>query len=197
MTYKYLVRAIPVFLLCVGCGGGGGSAISVRVSPSSATVALGATKTFAATVRNTPVTTVTWSVQEGAAGGTISADGLYTAPAVVGVYHVIAASTADPTKTFTSTVTVPVGVAVSPTTATMTLSDTQTFTSTVTGSTNTDVVWSIQEGSAGGTITSAGLYKAPLSGGTFRVVATSAALPKGTATATVTVTVGSGSGTIK
>ena len=49
---------------------------------------------------------VSWSIQEGAAGGSISADGVYTAPSVEGVYHVAATSTTDPTMTATTSVTV-------------------------------------------------------------------------------------------
>jgi len=31
---------------------------------------------------------VTWDLEEGAAGGTITADGLYTAPSTTGTFHV-------------------------------------------------------------------------------------------------------------
>ncbi len=49
---------------------------------------------------------MTWSVQEGASGGTIDASGNYTAPADPGIFHVVAASVADPSKKATATVTV-------------------------------------------------------------------------------------------
>ena len=39
---------------------------------------------------------VKWSVQEGDAGGTVAADGTYTAPAQVGLYHVAATGLDDP-----------------------------------------------------------------------------------------------------
>jgi len=48
---------------------------------------------------------VTWSVAE-EDGGTVTNQGLYTAPKVQGVYHVAAASTSDPQKRAVSTVTV-------------------------------------------------------------------------------------------
>src|SRR5262249_13194886 len=51
-------------------------------------------------------TPVTWSVKEGASGGTVDAAGNYTAPASGGTVHVVATSVADPTKTATATVTV-------------------------------------------------------------------------------------------
>ena len=56
---------------------------------------------------------VSWSIQEGAAGGSITADGVYTAPSVEGVYHVAATSTTDPTMTATTSVTVGRGLSLS------------------------------------------------------------------------------------
>ncbi|NOK00462.1 MULTISPECIES: glycosyl hydrolase family 18 protein [Myxococcus] len=81
----------------------------------------------------------------------------------------------------------PVEVAINPSSATVPAGGTQAFTATVTGSTNTAVTWSVQEGAAGGTITQAGLYTAPSTAGTYRVVATSQAAPTKSAVATVTV----------
>ncbi len=51
---------------------------SVAVSPVSATVSSGGTQQFVATVSNTPNTAVSWS----ASSGSISANGLFTAPSV-------------------------------------------------------------------------------------------------------------------
>ena len=93
-------------------------------------------------------------------------------PATAGTYHVVAASQADNTKTAVATVTVHVAVTVSPLTATVTLGQSQTFAAVVTGATNTAVNWSVQEGAAGGSITSAGVYKAPATAGTYHIVAT-------------------------
>ncbi len=55
------------------------------------------------------------------------------------------------------------------------------------GTTNFDVTWNVQEGPTGGSITATGAYTAPLSPGTYHVVATSVAYPASSATATVTV----------
>ncbi len=71
---------------------------TVAVTPSTVGVPAGQTQQFSATIGGTPSTAVSWSVLE-ADGGTITAGGLYTAPAVAGTYHVVAASTADPTRT--------------------------------------------------------------------------------------------------
>src|SRR6266852_2204109 len=82
----------------LGCGGGGASSaalppppppppasITVTITPSSAPVVLGNTQTFNATVTNATDTSVTWSLNGVAGGsasaGTISATGVYTAPA--------------------------------------------------------------------------------------------------------------------
>ena len=56
---------------------------------------------------------VTWSVQEGAAGGTITSEGVYTAPSVPGVYHVVGISQSDLTQTATNAVTVGGGLVLS------------------------------------------------------------------------------------
>ena len=92
---------------------------------------------------------MTWSIQEGAAGGTISATGLYTAPAVTAptTYHVIATSQADTTESATLAVTVNPSVVVHVTGASGSITETQTdqFSATVTGSTNQAVTWSILE----------------------------------------------------
>jgi hypothetical protein len=55
----------------------------------------------------------TWSVQEGAVGGSVTGDGVYTAPAGNGTYHVIGASKSDPANTVTVTVIVGDGLALS------------------------------------------------------------------------------------
>ena len=69
------------------------------------------TITLTATVSNTADQGVTWSIQEGIVGGSLSASSgtsvVYTAPGGLdtGPFHVIATSHADPTKTATCTVT--------------------------------------------------------------------------------------------
>jgi hypothetical protein len=55
--------------------------------------------------RATISTAVTWSIVE-AGGGQVSASGLYTAPATLGTYHVVATSVASPAATAQATVTV-------------------------------------------------------------------------------------------
>ncbi|GFO68336.1 hypothetical protein GMLC_19150 [Geomonas limicola] len=80
--------------------------VSVIVFPSSGTLAVSTTQQFSAQVTGSANTGIIWSVSEGAAGGTITNSGLYSAPAAVGTYHVVATSVANPAKSTTITVTV-------------------------------------------------------------------------------------------
>jgi hypothetical protein len=89
---SFLVRANP--------------AVSVSISPTTTNLNIGETQQFAATVTGSTNTSVTWSVQEGSAGGTITSGGLYTTPSTPGTYHVVATSVADNSKSATATVVV-------------------------------------------------------------------------------------------
>ena len=80
--------------------------VTVAVTPSLAGVRHGDTLNFSAGVSGPTNTNVTWRVEEGATGGAISSKGVYSAPVAVGVYHIIATSQADPSKSATATVTV-------------------------------------------------------------------------------------------
>ena len=103
--------AISLCALAVRCShskasGAGAGTIAVAIQPAAVTIAPNQRIPFAATVAGTSDTAVTWSVLEGAAGGQVSGQGVYTAPADVGTYHVVAASHADRSKTATAAVTV-------------------------------------------------------------------------------------------
>jgi hypothetical protein len=58
---------------------------------------------LAAVVTNASDPTIIWSIQEGSRGGAVSDTGVYTAPAANGIFHVIATSKGDPTKSATAT----------------------------------------------------------------------------------------------
>src|SRR5207245_822189 len=77
-----------------------------------------------------------------------------------------------------------VGVTVTPPSASVQTGGTQQCSATVTGTSNSSVVWS----ATGGTISSAGLYTAGSSAGTFAVTATSGADTSKKAQASVTIT---------
>lgn len=118
---KNIFIVLGLFCLSLGlagCGGGGGSAVSpspaaikVSISPGTASVNADGTQQFTATVSNTTNTKVTWSVGGSEGGnstvGTISAQGLYTAPDPLpdpASVTVTAASQADTTKSASANV---------------------------------------------------------------------------------------------
>jgi hypothetical protein len=130
-TWTSIVLAMLIAGLA-SCGGGGSASppppptISVVVSPSTASLVVGGTQQFSATVSGTSNQGVTWSVNNVTSGnstvGTISAQGVYTAPAVLPAsgsqVTVGAASVADSTKTASATVSlsnpVPTVTSISP-----------------------------------------------------------------------------------
>lgn len=115
-------------------------AVTVTVTPSPAAVDACRTVQLTATVQNAANRSVTWSVQEGAAGGTVSATGLYTAPQAPATYHVVATSVQDPTRSAVVAVTVSqhvLGVTVSPPSVDLAPGQTQQFTATVTSTCGT------------------------------------------------------------
>jgi serine protease len=181
--------------------------VTVTVSPSSASVQSGmTTQTFTAAVTSSANTAVSWQVNGIAGGdagsvGTISTSGVYTPPVNLSTFPtvaVLAVSVADSTKTGFAgvTITPPVAVSVFPGTAVvLAATGTQPFTAVVTNAgSNTAVNWQVN-GIAGGnaavgTISSAGLYTAPVaipSPATVTVTATAVADPTRSGSAAVTV----------
>lgn len=79
--------------------------VTVAIIPAKATIYAGETAPFAATVLGIDNKTVNWSVDE-QDGGAITNLGLYTAPKIQGVYHVIATSQLKPEARSIATVTV-------------------------------------------------------------------------------------------
>src|SRR5271156_6243480 len=114
-----------------GCGYAGAPpkpSVGVSVQPTSALVALGATQQFQATVTGSTDDTVEWEVNGVANGnavsGTVSAAGLYTAPAVMpgsARVTVTAISQVNPGDHASAVVTLQpgIGVSVLPATATV------------------------------------------------------------------------------
>jgi uncharacterized protein YjdB len=87
--------------------------ISVTISPTSATVRIGRTHQFTASVHNTTNQSVTWKVNGITGGnstvGTISTAGLYKAPSAVPNPHTVtvtAVSVADTTKSASAVVSI-------------------------------------------------------------------------------------------
>jgi Heparinase II/III-like protein len=224
-THSQLTQKIRFLLFVVlsgglflsGCAGitnannpksNGAAGAAVQVNPNSATVSVGSTQQFAATVTGTSNVAVTWSVSgagcSGGACGTISGGGLYTAPASVptpATLSVTVTSVADPTKSASASISLVAATAVllsiSPTSASVPAASTDSFTATVTGTSNKAIAWSLNgagcSGSSCGTVASsplAAVYTAPLvapSPASVNVVATSMADPSKTASATVSI----------
>lgn len=117
----FLCCLLILLLVCAGCGWNTNNALGdetttttttfdsgVTITASTASVAGGGTSTFSATVSGATDQGVIWSVVE-ANGGSITQEGVYTAPLTAGTYHVRATSVADSSKRGTITVTVSAG----------------------------------------------------------------------------------------
>ena len=164
---RALVLPLAVLAMSVwiyGCAAGGqGSvtpppppppSVTVTVTPTTGSVLLGNSQTLGATVTNTTDTSVTWSVNNipggNSSAGTITAAGVYTAPADLPslvIVQVTATSQADATKSATAQITVAsdIGISVAPPNANVELGSTQAFHPTITsaGHPDTSVRWSL------------------------------------------------------
>jgi hypothetical protein len=159
--------------------------VSVKISPASVSLSSSQTQQFAASVTGSGNTAVTWSMNPSL--GTLSAAGLYTAPASIGATQTVtikATSAANSAIFAIATITLvpPASVSISPTSVSLSSSQTQQFTA------NIAVVWTMSP--AVGVLSAGGLYTAPASIGATQAVtikATSAANSAIFATATITL----------
>jgi hypothetical protein len=168
-------------------------------------VLLGETLPFTATVSNATDTSVIWSVNGVTGGsaqaGTISADGLYMAPADLpqgGTAQVTATSHADSSKFATASVSISsdIAVSISPGTASVELGAAQSFHGSIASNGKPDLTirWSLAGSacpSACGTVDTNGNYTAPqiLPGNaSVTITATSAADPSKQTSASVLIT---------
>jgi hypothetical protein len=185
---RFLPLIVLTAMIWAGCGGNKSTpaaGVAITISPTTASVAGGATQAFTATVTGSTNTAVTWQVNGENGGdaiiGTVSSTGLYTAPNVLPTtttVAVTATSQADTTMVAVATVTLTapaVTIAISPTSATL---------AGVAGG-NATV----------GTIDSTGLYTAPASppNTAITVTATSQANTQFSASAPITVQFGNAS----
>ena len=210
-----LLLALVVMAL-IGCGFAGTPpkppppTVVVTIQPATASLFLGQTQTFQATVTGDANTNVTWEVNGvtggGATTGTISATGLFTAPTILppgSSVTVTAVAQVNPKDSASVTVTLQDNITISvlPTSATVATSAAQLFNAMVTagtGSPSTAVTWSVN-GTAGGnpvvgTIVPNGpataLYTAPSAtpiSSTVTVTVTSVADTSKSASASVTI----------
>jgi hypothetical protein len=180
-----LSLALTFAILAAACGSSSDNTTppppttsKVTVSPGTATVALGATQKFTATVADSEDQNVTWKVN-GVRGGSatyglISVEGVYIAPVTMpgsSALTITATAFSDATKSGTATVSLQQGpsvrvvVAGSSSRLTVPTFGSRQFLATVTGTSNTAVIWKVNGTPGGsavtGTITAAGLYYAP------------------------------------
>jgi len=167
--------------------------VTVSVTPATSALYASKVQQFTATVGNTANSAVTWSLSPSGVGS-VNASGLYTAPSSITAQKVVtltATSQADPSKHSSSTVTLypPVTVSVAPATLTLYPSRTQQFTATVGNAVDGSVSWSISPQGVG-TVNSSGLYTAPATIASRRVisvVATSRVDPTKSGAASITL----------
>jgi len=159
--------------------------VGISVLPTAISLQTGAKQQFSATVSGTTNTAVIWS----ASAGTITTNGLYTAPGAAGTYTIRAVSNADATKSASALVVVSapqsVTVSVSPSNASLAQGGQVQLTATVTGLSNQVVTWAVSRGT--GTITQAGLYTAPRAVETDVITATAQADSSKSASASLSV----------
>ncbi len=218
----FRAAAVGIFsvaaLFELGCGIAGSpptppvppSSVGVTVAPTSASVFLGETQPFQAIVTGSTNAIVVWEVNGAAGGttsaGTVSAAGLYTAPAILPSpprVTITAVSQADARASGSATVTLEddIAVVVAPSTVSIPTGGEQVFTASMsaTGNPAAGFAWSVN-GIGGGnsmvgtistTSATTAIYTAPLappSPATVTVTATSAADSSklGNASATIT-----------
>ena len=155
---------------------GAAQSIAVTISPTLATIAQGGQQQFSAAVTGSTNTAVKWTVSgtgcTAAACGTITAGGLYAAPAIIpkpAQAMVTATTVAAPAKSVSATVNIAlaasVSISVSPSTVQVSAGAQQQFAAKLTGTTNASVRWSVAgtgcSGSVCGTVSANGLYTAP------------------------------------
>jgi len=166
---------------------------TLSLSPSAPAITTSSDEQFTATTQGLLSPVLNWSVDQISGGnstvGTITATGLYTAPATVGD-HTIAVTVASTAATASTSVAVFL-LSISPTSATAAPSGTEQFSATVRGLTNTTLTWSV-DGVAGGnstvgTVSASGRYTAPASLGQHTIAASPVAVPSASASATLTV----------
>lgn len=139
------------------------SIVSVTIAPTSSTIFLGQSQQFQVTVLGTTNESVTWEVDGQPGGnttiGTISGDGIYSAPAIVPTtadVTITAVSAADSTASASTSVTIQddIVVSISPSSANVSQGAQQAFTASISaiGNPAPGLTWSVN-GIPGGNAT--------------------------------------------
>jgi hypothetical protein len=185
----YLVSVTPAYTLT-----------GFTVSPTTGTaLAPGQTRQFSTQQLWSDGQARNFGVTYTATGGSISSSGLFTAGSVAGSFMVIANCLCGALDTAFVTVEVPAQltkITVSPKTVSLNAGATQQFGATANWSTGATTLPPITWSATGGSISTGGLYTAPTTAGTYRViVAHSGGTLRDTATVTVATPPTDGGGT--
>jgi hypothetical protein len=180
---SFILALGTCLVLCLTAGAqdesDGDPSVTILISPTYSTLQAGQSLQLTASIWGTNDTTVNWLVngtQGGdSADGTVSPDGLYTAPTTVpdGPVTITAQSADVWSASANATVTVvaaiaagqTVSVSILPAGASLQVNQVEQFSATVSGTTDTAVNWLVDGipggNSAVGTITTSGVYTAP------------------------------------
>lgn len=160
--------------------------VSLFVSPISAWMAPGQSRSFTAAIEGTSRPELTWSVT----GGSLEVEGAtaeYTAPMQEGSFWLTASSVAYPSVSAEALIQVAnPSITIDPASVFLVTGESRSFSATVTGAGSAAVTWSTTGGSvsgSGATVT----YQAPASGGDHLLTATSVSVPGLSASAFISV----------
>ncbi len=149
---------------------------AVILTPSTASLTTGGTQQFSVSGQWSNGTTTAPAVTYSATGGSINAGGLYAAGSTAGSFRVIATQqggTLADTSAVTITTTPPVlqAVLLTPSSASLSTGATQQFSVSGQWSNGATTAPAVTYSATGGGVTSAGLYTAGNTAGSFRVIA--------------------------
>ena len=161
--------------------------MEVAVSPSSASLSIGGTQGFSASITGGTNSALTWSCTDGNLSTTTGANTTWTAPGTAGTYTITATSQADSRAVASATVTVHPQIGISPPSASIHRGGALSYAATVTGASNQGVRWSAGGGTLSATTGGSVTWTAPTALGAYTITATSDAdaLVSGNATANV------------
>ena len=152
---------------------------SLAMTPDSASVPVGGTVQFSTQGLMSNGTSASVAVTYSASGGTVSANGLYTAPATAGVYNVVASAQGLADTSRVRVVAPPSGptlmaVSLTPASATTNTGGTVQFQSAGHYSDGSTGAVAVTYSATGGTVSPTGLYTAGGTAGTYAVIARAA-----------------------
>ena len=157
-------------------GRGRRTVVSFSVAPDTLTVAGGSTASFVATATLSDGSSADPSITWSASGGSIDANGKYTAGPVSGTYAVSAMTSSGVADTaaviVTQSLPTIVDVSLSPTSVSLPVGGTRHFLAVGKSDNGSTVALGARYAATGGTISVEGLYQAGQTPGNFRVIAT-------------------------